>query len=437
MDFTIKNLGTCTHQSPILRNNMSRESAFVDDTKKMRWDVMVRCDKTEQKVPNECFELAGQREMVYFDAEETKSAIVTCGGLCPGINDVIRSIVMETYYRYGSKKIYGIRYGYRGLAPDAEFKPVELCPNMVKDIHMDGGSILSSSRGGMTDKELLVDTIEEMGINILYTIGGDGTLRGAHEISELAKARGLDLAVVGIPKTVDNDISFIQRSFGFETAFAKAVDAIYAAHVEAEGAPNGIGLVKLMGRHSGFIAASAALAMNDVNFVLVPEVEFELDGPNGFLHHLEERIKKRHHAVICVAEGTGQELLKLEGGMTKYDKSGNVVLEDIGKFMKSRILDHFNSKNIEVNLKYIDPSYIIRSSPATANDSVFCALLGQYAVHAGMAGKTDLVIGQWNNIFTHVPIPLAISKRKTINPNSRFWNHVIEATGQPIRMVNR
>lgn len=435
MPFMITNLGERTYQSPLLINGMSRDSAFVSDSKRMRYDVMIRENDPGEFPPMESFEIAGQREKIFFDSDKTRSAIVTCGGLCPGINDVIRSIVMETYYRYGCKSILGIKYGYSGLHPDTEFKPEELTPQSVNDLLQKGGSYLGSSRGGTSNMDQLVDTLADLGVNILYTIGGDGTLHGAHNIAQIALKRGMPLAVVGIPKTIDNDISYIQRSFGFETAFTRAVDSIYTAHVEATGAPNGIGLVKLMGRHSGYIAASAALALNHVNFVMIPEVPFELDGPNGFLHHLEDRLKRRNHAVICIAEGAGQDLIQKQGE-ARHDASGNVILEDIGQFMKKRITDYFNERKIGVNLKYIDPSYIIRSSPSTANDSIFCTLLGQYAVHAGMAGKTDLIIGLWNNVYTHVPIELAISRRKTINPNSRFYNNVIEATGQPVSMTN-
>ncbi|HPI90992.1 MAG TPA: ATP-dependent 6-phosphofructokinase, partial [Spirochaetota bacterium] len=284
--------------------------------------------------------------------------------------------------------------------------------------------------------DILVDTLEKMKINILYTIGGDGTLKGAHRISEMARARGLDLAVIGVPKTIDNDISFIQRSFGFETAFSRAGEAILAAHVEAKGAPNGIGLVKLMGRHSGFIAANAALAMNDVNVVLVPEEHFDLDGPRGLLAHLKDRIVRRGHAVLCVAEGAGQDLLENQAGPEGRDASGNLKLGDIGLFLKDQINSFFKKEGIEINLKYIDPSYMIRSAPAVPGDSVLCALLGQNAVHAGMAGKTDMIIGIWNNIYTHVPIELAISKRKQIDPHSKFWYSVLTATGQPLSMKN-
>ncbi|PKL35127.1 MAG: diphosphate--fructose-6-phosphate 1-phosphotransferase [Spirochaetae bacterium HGW-Spirochaetae-1] len=436
MNFIIKSLGENKYRAKDIVNFAVKDSYIVSDEKRLLHNIFIDERGYDPSDMKKSFELAGPREKLFFDPKTTKCAIVTCGGLCPGLNDVIRSIVMESYYRYGVRSIIGIRYGYNGLNPAMGYHPIELTPELVESIHMDGGTILGSSRGGTDDMEILVNTLENMSINILYTIGGDGTLRGAHKINEVAKKRGYDLSVVGIPKTIDNDISFIQRSFGFETAFSKASDSIYAAHAEAKGAPNGIGLVKLMGRQSGFIAANATLAMNDVNYVLVPEVPFDLYGDHGFLNCLEKRLLNRGHAVICVAEGAGQDLIKKEQENRGHDASGNIVLDDIGIFLKHTINEYFKEKKITINLKYIDPSYIIRSAPAVPNDSIFCAILGQYAVHAGMAGKTDLVIGQWNNVFIHIPIELAISSRKQIDPNSPFWNSVLEATGQPASMVN-
>jgi len=436
MPYNVKTLGERKIKSPLIEKFKLNEMNFVRDNKRMLFNVMLETEDVSSVDIDHTFELAGPRESIHFKPEETRSAIVTCGGLCPGLNDVIRSLVMESWYRYGAKDILGIRYGYSGLHPDTKFEPIQLTPDIVRSIHMEGGSILGSSRGGTDNLELLVDTLERLNINILYTIGGDGTLKGAHNIALIAERRKMNLAVVGIPKTIDNDISYIQRSFGFETAFSKAVDSIVSAHVEAKGAPNGIGLVKLMGRNSGFIAANATMAMNDVNYVFVPEVPFELDGENGFLKHLEQRLEERQHAVICVAEGAGQDIVQKDHDSQHKDASGNVKLKDVGIFIKEKIEDHFKAKKIEINLKYIDPSYIIRSAPAVPNDSIFCAQLGQYAVHAGMAGKTDLVIGQWNNNYTHVPIDLAISVKKCINPNGRFWFAVMDATGQPDKMIN-
>jgi 6-phosphofructokinase 1 len=282
MDFSIKNLGDCNVRAGDVVQHEIQKSYLVSDDRRVLYDIFIDGDGNGPAQPDKSFELAGPRERLYFEPSETRSAIVTCGGLCPGLNNVIRSIVMQSYYRYNSRSILGIRFGYNGLNPASGYDPVELTPDLVKDIHLDGGTILGSSRGGTEDMEVLVNTLQKLDVKILYAIGGDGTLRGAHKIHETARRRGLDLAVIGIPKTIDNDISFIQKSFGFETAFSKAVNAVYSAHVEAKGAPNGIGLVKLMGRHSGFIAANTSLAINDVNFLLVPEVPFDLHATTDF-----------------------------------------------------------------------------------------------------------------------------------------------------------
>ena len=375
--------------------------------------------------------MAGPRQKIYFDGGMVRAAIVTCGGLCPGINNVIRTLVMELHYRYCVRSILGIRYGFRGFIPKLGYEPIPLTPDFVKDIHEKGGSILSSSRGEQ-DTTAIVDFLQKKGISLLFTIGGDGTLRGALEIHREVKKRGLAVSVVGIPKTVDNDISFVDRTFGLETAFSVAAESIRSAHTEAIGAPNGIGIVKVMGRNSGFIAANAALALAEVNFVLIPEVPFGLDGPDGLFALLEDRLRKRDHAVIIVAEGAGQEYVKDASG--RKDESGNPVLGDIGAFLKGSIKSYFKKTDLYVNVKYIDPSYMVRSVPANAHDAIYCIQLAQNAVHAGMAGKTGIIIGQWNGQFTHVPINVACSRRKILSPEDPLWLSVLEATGQPVRI---
>jgi len=378
-------------------------------------------------------ESAGPRERIYFEPSKVHAAIVTCGGLCPGLNDVIRAIVMCLWYRYGVRKISGVRYGYRGLIEGFNLPLLELTPELVSDIHRNGGTILGSSRGYGDRSGQIVNMLERLGINMLFTIGGDGTQRGALGIAEEIERRGLKITVVGVPKTIDNDLSFVQVSFGFQTAISKAVDAVASAHTEAVCALNGIGLVKVMGRQSGFIAAGTALAINDVNFVLIPEVPFELDGANGLLNHLDNRLKLRGHAVILVAEGAGQNLLERKDAV---DASGNIKLTDIGVYLKQRIEQYFRNKDIEINLKYIDPSYIIRAAPANPNDSVYCERLGSNAVHAAMSGKTELLIGLLHNRFVHIPMRMAVSRRNCIDPDGGLWRDVIDATGQPMLMTN-
>lgn len=373
------------------------------------------------------FEKAGPKEKIYFDPSKLKCGIVTCGGLCPGLNSVIRAIVLSLNYSYGVRTVYGFPYGYEGLTHRYGHQPVELTPTVVDRIHEQGGTILGSSRGNQDIGEM-VDTLERMNIGILFTIGGDGTLRGASAVCEEIGRRKLKIAVIGIPKTIDNDISYIQRSFGFATAVSEAGRAIISAHIEAKGARNGIGLVKLMGRESGFIAAYAALAYSDVNFCLIPEVPFALE---SFLKALSERLEKRGHAVIVVAEGAGQDLVEKTG---ERDASGNIRFQDIGIFLRDQINAYFKRSGFDFSLKYIDPSYTIRSIPADANDSAFCLLLGQNAVHAGVAGRTNMVVGYWANDFTHVPIPMATLKRKKVDPGERLWNTVLTVTGQPSEM---
>ena len=438
-DFIIETLGVCNIESPLKLLNEREDSPtyrFINDDERIIYDTTLNHFKQclangEEPIS---FEKAGPRESIYFQPAKTKVAIVTCGGLCPGLNNVIRSLVNQLYYRYGISRILGIKYGYEGLIGKYNHEVIELTTQMVDNIHLQGGTFLGSSRGNQ-DVSMMVDTLETLNVNILFCIGGDGTLRGAHAIYEEIKQRGLKISVAGVPKTIDNDIDLIQKSFGFETAVAEATKIINDAHNEAHGAYNCVALVKLMGRDSGFIAASAALAIQEVNFVLIPEAPFDLYGPRGFLEALRKRLEDRHHAVVVVAEGAGQDLF--ENDETVKDASGNILHKDIGVFLKEKIKEEFNRIGLRHNIKYIDPSYIIRSVPADADDSKFCSLLAQNAVHAAMAGKTDFVVGYWNDEFTLIPIPMAIRKRKKIDVKGELWWNVLEATGQPELMKNK
>jgi 6-phosphofructokinase 1 len=376
-----------------------------------------------------CFEVAGPRRKIFFDPSKTTCAIVTCGGLCPGLNDVIRAIVIQACYRYSVKRVLGIQYGLEGLNPKYGHQPVILSPDGVHNIHKFGGTSLGTSRGPQ-DVKIMVDRLQQLGVQILFVIGGDGSQRAALAIDEEAKRRGLLLSVVGVPKTIDNDMIYLDKSFGFETAVAAAVNAVHAAHTEARSARNGVGLVKLMGRHSGFITCYAALASGEVNFALIPEVPFRLDGENGFLECLFRRVKARGHAVIVVAEGAGQEHLGVSG---ETDASGNLKLGNIGHFLRDRITEFFQEKGEDLTLKYIDPSYMIRSVPASTQDRIYCQRLGQAAVHAAMAGKTGIVVGRWHGVYVHIPIAIATSRRRTVDPRTDLWLSVLEATGQPAR----
>jgi 6-phosphofructokinase 1 len=374
------------------------------------------------------FELAGPRARLYFDPAKVRAGIVTCGGLCPGLNNVIRSAFLELYHHYGVAEVLGFRHGYQGLDPARGAEPIVLTCDLVDDIHRVGGTILGTSRGPV-DVANAVENLIQRKINILLVIGGDGTQRGGYKIFQEAQRRGYDLAVVGVPKTVDNDIPYVSRSFGFLTSVEEASRVLDCAHTECHSVFNGISLVKLMGRDAGFIAAGATIANHDVNFTLIPEVPFRLEGENGFLAVLRRRIEKRAHALVVVAEGAGQDLLQVENAAK--DASGNRKLNDIGVFLRQQIETYFREQNIPVTLRYIDPSYIIRSVPADAEDSVLCDRFARNAVHAAMAGKTGLVIGLHHDHYVHVPTELIVQEKKRIDPTGGTWNAVLAATGQP------
>jgi len=425
----IENLGQCKFPSPLKTLHFSKELFRTDDDRVLADITSAGAISTAREgKPLASFEMAGPRENIFFNPPETKVGIVTCGGLCPGLNDVIRNIVMGLYHSYGVTRIYGFRYGYEGLVPQGGHEPILLDPESVSDIHAQGGTILASSRG-QQDTPTIVDTLQRMNIDILFIIGGDGTLRAAKEISDECKTRGLKKSVIGIPKTIDNDIVLLDKSFGFESAVSEAVKIINCAHVEAKGAPNGIGIVKLMGRDSGFIAAYAALASSEANFVLIPEVPLVLDGENGFLEVLRRRITSRGHALIVVAEGAGQTLFDKEAGR---DASGNKLHNDIGQYLRERISADMKAHDIDCSIKYIDPSYIIRSIPANAYDNAYCSHLAHNAVHAGMAGKTGMLVAMCHRVHVHLPLSLIAHKRKKVNLMSELWRGVLESTGQPV-----
>ncbi len=414
-NFKIETLGSCAIPSPI------SSVCFVENGMKIRYDAAV-IDGKESEV-SDLLEMAGPHREIFFDLKEVRAAIVTCGGLCPGLNDVIRGLVMVLWYMYGVREIYGIRYGYQGLTFASEDKPLMLSPEIVEDINSQGGTILGSSRGNQSAEEM-VDYMVENQLNMLFTIGGDGTQRGALGIAEEIKKRNLKISVIGIPKTIDNDIAYTERTFGFETAIEMSRTPVICAHKEAKGAKNGIGLVKLMGRDSGFIAANATLATSDVNLLLIPEVDFSVE---KVMNYLEWRMLNKSHAVIVAAEGAGQRHVAAAG----VDASGNKKHGDIGLFLKDEINKYFSGKKIPVSVKYFDPSYTIRSSAANANDSVFCFQLAENAVHAAMSGRTAMVVSIWNNHFVNIPSEKSVEYRKKIDTKSLFWQSVLNNTGQP------
>ena len=434
-DLKVPSLGPCLLRSPGLVGDLVEESGgWTEDDERILLDDredMVRKALRADRGALPAIELAGPRRDIFFDPAETCCGIVTCGGLCPGLNDVIRAIVMQAWFGYGVRRVLGLRYGYEGLNPEFGHEPIVLTPDKVSQIHHLGGTVLGTSRGKQ-DIGVMADHLDALGITMLFVVGGDGSQRGANALYQEMQRRGKKVAVVGVPKTIDNDLPFMDRSFGYETAFTAAFHAVHSAHSEARGARNGIGLVKLMGRDSGFIACSTALATGEANFVLIPEVSFRLEGTNGLFALLENRLATRDHAVIVVAEGAGQDLVG--GTDLGTDASGNKKFADIGLFLKDEIARHFQASGTEANVKYIDPSYIIRAVPASPEDRIFCQTLGRHAVHAAMAGKTGLVVARWHQRFVHLPMGLVTRGRRKVDPQGDLWRSVLEATGQPVRI---
>jgi 6-phosphofructokinase 1 len=430
-DSSVSSLGQRTVRSPLrLATPPSDDApAFTPDDARVLRDIELP-RKTVHNAPR-AFERAGPREQIYFDPTRVTVGIVTAGGICPGINDVIRAIVLELRHAYGADKILGFRFGMAGLAAHEPSGPIVLDPSVVRDIHVRAGTFLGTSRG-TPDAKLLVDGLVERRVDILFAIGGDGTMRAAHALHEEVARRGVEIAVIGVPKTIDNDIAFVDKTFGFDTAVATARLAIDAAHAEARSVDNGIGLVKLMGRTAGFIAAQATLASHEVNACLIPEIPFDLEGDGGLLAWLERRLAARHHAVVVVGEGCanctlGPGVLRDASGNVRYAADG----QDVGRYLKRAFEDHFAQKRLPITLKYIDPSYLVRATRPSAEDAVFCDELARNAVHAGMAGKTDMMVGRWHRRFTHVALADVMAHGKRVDPAGELWREVLSTTGQP------
>mmetsp|Transcript_43282 Transcript_43282/g.87524 ORF Transcript_43282/g.87524 Transcript_43282/m.87524 type:complete len:508 (+) Transcript_43282:29-1552(+) len=382
------------------------------------------------------FKRAGARHEIHFEPHKVRAAIVNCGGLCPGLNNVIKTVVEQLDTGYGVDKVFGITGGYRGFHstsdpndPSDEWAPVLLTPEVVADWHHDGGTNLSSARGGF-DQEVIISFLKKHRINQLYVLGGDGTHRGAYKLAEACAKQKMNVAVCGIPKTIDNDIGIIDYSFGFKSAVGAAQAALKSAQVEAKGnKPNGIGVVKLMGRSSGYIAAYSTIANGSVDLCLIPEVDVELEGERSVLKHLQEVVAKKGHAVVVVAEGAGESVL---GQSAEVDAGGNKKLPAIGEFMVQQINQHFEKQGLQATVKYIDPSYTIRSVPANSDDAYYCHTLGAGAVHGAMAGFTGFSVGLVNNHTVMIPIPALVAKSpRTLRPEGRTWDRVVNITGQP------
>jgi 6-phosphofructokinase 1 len=433
----IPQLGEGVFPSPFLTGDSTRNGPpvrFIEDNEKVLLSPLLKDLPTDGGTPL-CFEIAGPRRHLFFDPVHTRAAIVTCGGLCPGLNDVIRSLVLILHYGYGVTEVFGIRYGFKGMVDGLGEDPFLLRPDEIEPISNEGGTYLGTSRGNQ-DPVLMTDFLSRRSIHILFCIGGDGTQKGALAIAAEAERRGYPLSVIGLPKTIDNDIDLVEKTFGFDTAVAVAAQVLHGAHVEAHAEHNGVVIVKLMGRESGFLATHAAIASGDVNFLLIPEVPFNLEGENGFLAAVRKRLESRHHALVVVAEGVAENLLASPDVKVPLDASGNRILEDVGIYLKDRVSRCFKEQGFDGRVRYIDPSYLVRSFRANSTDSIFCQNLAQNAVHAAMSGRTRMLVATRNNVYCHIPLDAIVRGRKFVDPNGDLWRSAMETTGQP-EMVNR
>jgi 6-phosphofructokinase 1 len=376
------------------------------------------------------FQIGGPRLHIAFNPSEVNVAIVTCGGLCPGLNVVIRELVMSLWYNYGVRKIFGIKYGYEGFQESNEW--IELSPSVVREIHYQGGTILGTSRGGFNG-EKITETLQNKNINMVFAIGGDGTHRGINDLYKIFQKKKLKIAIAGIPKTIDNDIPLIDRSFGFESAVEQAVKVISSANTEAKSMKRGIGLVKLFGRECGFIALQASLASRDVNICLIPESSFYLYGKKGLLKFIFDRLELKNHCLIVVAEGAGLSIKEKPLNNTgALDKSGNIVLPDVGTVLKNEILQYAKENSIEISMKYIDPTYIIRSCSSNSFDTNYCSKLAQNAVHSVFSGFTNFTSGFIDNKPVIIPVDylLTLGKRAIDIESDMDYLSLLASTGQ-------
>lgn len=401
---------------------------MIDDTNDVELTVGNELDPLFERPRKLVFEHAGARKQIFFVPGNVRAAVATCGGICPGLNDVVRSLVRTLLNAYKARSVIGYRYGLCGCVASYGLSPMVLTSETVNGIDDVGGTVLGTSRGPQKPDEIIATLLRDQ-IDMLFLIGGDGTLRAAHALSLALQERKLPIAVVGIPKTIDNDINFVPRSFGFETAVERTSDALRCAHVEARSVRGGVGIVKIMGRESGFIASHATLAYRNVDFTLIPEVPFAIDGPQGLLAQVEATLRRNGHVLLAVAEGAGQKYLPQ---VTKEDASGNRKPGDIAAHLMGRMASHLADKGLRHSFKYIDPSYMVRSVPACASDKIYAAALGQHAVHAAMSGRTGMVVAEIMDKFVHLPLELVSQKRRTLAQNGLLWRSVLDCTQQKI-----
>lgn len=388
--------------------------------------------------PPPSFPEAGPRKELCFDPHRVKAAVVTTGGLAPGLNSVVHSIVDRHFNTYELNEtlggaVYGIYDGFRGLR-DCASNSTTLNPKVTLDWLRQGGSNLGSIRfrDPQGEKHLvdeIAKSITQMAIDILYVIGGDGSQLIAHKVAQAVPS----ISVLGVPKTMDNDVLWVRESFGFDTTVEQATHAINALHFEAQSTRR-VGLLQFFGAESGFVAANAALASGQVDLVLIPEAFNNLSDEQlqhywkMLLGHLDDRVKRQAHmphAIVVVAEGVETALVQQKS--RKLGRKGD-FLELLKQDIAGKVRDR-RGRCLEIFVN--EPRHYIRSGAANAHDQIFCERLGALAVDNGLAGYTNCMVSHWLTEYVLVPLELVVQGQKSIQTSGMFWRQVETSTGQP------
>jgi 6-phosphofructokinase 1 len=408
----------------------------------------------ERNVEVPAFLAAGPRAELRHNPQKIRAAIVTTGGLAPGMHSVIHSIVKRHCEIYSIDKtngeIFGVYDSFKGLSNNLADNLVALEPSVTEEWLDHGGSMLGMVRyygeGGPDRDGALASMVQKISANlqnndidILYIIGGDGSLKVAHQLALANPTR----SIVGIPKTMDNDILWVERSFGFDTAVEQAADIVNTMHTEAMSTRR-ICLIELFGAESGFVAANATLASGHVDLVLIPEVFLSLkaDEIRSYLQdavdHIQETVQgapsHSPHAVIVVAEGVGTVLEEKQVSIDGTGATGEPFVNQLRRHLESRIRDaHGDMLSVFIN----QPRHHIRAVAANAHDRIFCERLGALSVDNALAGYTDFMVSEWLTEFVLVPLSLMGDWKKGVDLRSMFWKQVISSTGQPLSPAER
>jgi 6-phosphofructokinase 1 len=450
------------------------------------------------------FAEAGPRNMLRFPGHHKKLlkvGVLVSGGIAPGINAVISGIVQRhvlyhtpqiTDLRVPGKtprsytlQVFGFRNGFAGLLAGDDVtvlydsdSPDEKLRAHLRRIANRGGSeigtsryddLLSTADPDKREKDLdqVAENLANRHFDILYVIGGDGSMRAAHATWKRSRDNGKSLSVIGVPKTMDNDILWVWQSFGFLSAVEKAREALQQLHTEATSNPR-LCVVQLFGSDSGFVVSHAALASGVCDAALIPEVPFTM---KKLADYITERLSKRFrpgaggqspYGMIVMAETAVPQdaedyLSDPEVDLDENEKAAIQAFVSKGCRVHGQTPDELRTGGLKVVSRVLqkriremkvddaywadfrvftnEPRHLLRAIPPSASDVAFGQRLGVLAVDNAMAGYTDFMISQWMTEYVLVPLDLVVLGRKRVPPNGIFWKSVVASTGQPPELV--